>query len=108
MNGKQLEILNRLVKGDTVTDVSRDLNVSRTYIYNLMKTDEFKEVREKLEKDMYDSLFHIGVSELSEILINGKNHEKIEVFRLVTKLQNRVTDKSDVTISVESILQDLM
>ena len=60
MNNKKLEVLNRLVQGDSVTDISRELDISRQTIYNYIQQEEFKEVRNKLETEMYDlSLIHI-------------------------------------------------
>ena len=106
MNNKKLEVLNRLVQGDSVTDISRELDISRQTIYNYIQQEEFKEVRNKLE--MYDTLFHVGVSEMKEILITGNNYQKIQVFQLLSKLQNRVVDNSKVTVSVDDILKDLI
>ena len=45
MNNKKLEVLNRLVQGDSVTDISRELDISRQTIYNYIQQEEFKEVR---------------------------------------------------------------
>lgn len=108
MNNKKLEVLNRLVHGDSVTDISRELDISRQTIYNYIQQEEFKEVRNKLETEMYDTLFHVGVSEMKEILITGNNYQKIQVFQLLSKLQNRVVDNSKVTVSVDDILKDLI
>ena len=108
MNEKKMEVLHRLVKGESVTSISEKVGLSRYTIYQYMKDDEFKEVREQLEKDIYNNMFHVGVSEMNEILINGRNHEKIEVFRMITKLQNRVTDKSDVNLTIDDLLKDLL
>ena len=49
MNNKKLEVLNRLVQGDSVTDISRELDISRQTIYNYIQQEEFKEVRNKLK-----------------------------------------------------------
>lgn len=108
MNNKKLEVLNRLVQGDSVTDISRELDISRQTIYNYIQQEEFKEVRNKLETEMYDTLFHVGVSEMKEILITGNNYQKIQVFQLLSKLQNRVVDNSKVAVSVDDILKDLI
>lgn len=108
MNNKKLEVLNRLVQGDSVTDISRELDISRQTVYNYIQQEEFKEVRNKLETEMYDTLFHVGVSEMKEILITGNNYQKIQVFQLLSKLQNRVVDNSKVTVSVDDILKDLI
>lgn len=108
MNEKKLEILHRLIKGDSITDISKECNVSRYTIYQYMKDDEFKEVREQLEKEIYDTMFHIGISEMKDILINGNNYQKIQVFQMLTKLQDRVIDKSEVTLSVDDLLRDLI
>lgn len=108
MNGKKLDVLHRLVQGDSITDISKDLNVSRYTIYQWMSQEDFKQVREQLEKEIYDSMFHIGVSEMKDILINGNNYQKIQVFQLLSKLQNRVVDKTQVSVTVDDILRDLM
>ena len=108
MNNKKLEVLNRLVQGDSVTDISRELDISRQTIYNYIQQEEFKEVRNKLETEMYDTLFHVGVSEMTEILITGNNYQKLQVFQLLSKLKNRVVDNSKVTVSVDDILKDLI
>lgn len=108
MNNKKMEVLTRLIQGDSVTDISREMGISRQTIYNYIQQEEFKEVRDKLEKEMYDTLFHIGVSEMKEILITGNNYQKIQVFQLLSKIQNRVVDNSKVTVTVDDILKDLM
>ena len=45
---------------------------------------------------------------MKEILITGNNYQKIQVFQLLSKLQNRVVDNSKVTVSVDDILKDLI
>lgn len=108
MNGKKMEVLNRLVQGESVTDISKELGMSRQTIYNYIQQEEFKEIRDKLENEMYDTLFHVGVSEMKEVLINGNNYQKIQVFQLLSKIQNRLQDTTKVSVSVDDILKDLM
>ena len=96
------------MKGLSQEKLGKLLHISRQTIYNYIQQEEFKEVRNKLETEMYDTLFHVGVSEMKEILITGNNYQKIQVFQLLSKLQNRVVDNSKVTVSVDDILKDLI
>ena len=96
------------MKGLSQEELGKLLHISRQTIYNYIQQEEFKEVRNKLETEMYDTLFHVGVSEMKEILITGNNYQKIQVFQLLSKLQNRVVDNSKVTVSVDDILKDLI
>ena len=108
MNGKKLQVLHKLVQGESITNISREMGVSRETIYQRISKEDFKQVREQLEIEIYDTMFHIGVSEMKEILINGNNYQKIQVFQLLSKLQNRVVDNTKVTVSVDDILKDLI
>ena len=100
----QIECIKLLVKGVTITDISEELNVSRTTIYAWKEIPEFKAELDKLEREYLtaasNSLKYAAPYAAKKLikLLNG-HYEKTQLDAAINVL-DRTTGKATTKVEV--------
>ena len=109
LDKKKTRLLEALIKGESLTDLAKELEVNRTTLYLWMKLPEFIAEREKLQKELLDDLYNISLLEVKESLITTTNdYYKLQVLQSLLKVKH--ADKLEVTnksVTLEDLLQDI-
>ncbi len=107
---KKAQALQMLLVGEKgVYEIAEIVGVVPSTVYRWMQLPEFKDAIEQKETLMLDNLWHIALYKMSDLLINGKPYEQIQIIQQLSKLKGKEyqTVKVEKTLTLEDLLADL-
>jgi transposase-like protein len=85
LDERQLKCIERLMKGNSIADIAKELNVSRQTIYNWKEAEEFKAELDRVGQELLSSAMYklkraapVAADKLIDLLTKGK-YEKTKL-----------------------------
>lgn len=100
MTEKKAKALELMIKGISISQISKDLQIGRSTIYLWLKEPMFKEAKKKAEEQLLDNVWLMAMYEIEDILLNTKDeYRKIAIFQQLAKIKG----KEETTVNINKV-----